>query len=130
MRYRWNRPHSTFRFEPPRDNSWMVDNSEGIIEPDLPDWKLPTPSMRRPVSVKPFFHLSLFSFLFFISSFSKLFPLRQAASVAILLSALFGERFSLGASWVYSIQQVLLPDNRPLLPSLEGKLGQELDAVT
>ena|ERR1700693_456519 len=58
----------------------------------------------------------LFSFFVFISSFSKLFPLSQAASVAILLSALFSERLSLGASWVYSIQQVLLPDNRPLFP--------------
>src|ERR1700693_1899210 len=28
----------------------------------------------------------------------------------------FFERLSLGASWVYSIQQVLLPDNRPLFP--------------
>jgi len=48
-----------------------------------------------------FFH---FSFFFFISSFSKLFPLSQAASVATLPSALFVERLSLGASWVYSIQ--------------------------
>jgi hypothetical protein len=38
------------------------------------------------------------------------FPFSQAASVAILLSALFGERYSLGASWVFSFQQVLLPD--------------------
>ena len=45
-----------------------------------------------------------FSFFFFISSFSKLFPLSQAASVATLPSALFVERWSLGASWVYSIQ--------------------------
>jgi hypothetical protein len=45
-----------------------------------------------------------FSFFFFISSFSKLFPLNQAASVATLPSALFVERLSLGASWVYSIQ--------------------------
>ena len=28
----------------------------------------------------------------------------------------FFERLSLGASWVSSIQQVLLPDNRPLFP--------------
>jgi hypothetical protein len=33
-----------------------------------------------------------------------LFPLSQAASVATLPSALFVERWSLGASWVYSIQ--------------------------
>jgi len=46
----------------------------------------------------------IFSFFFFISSFSKLFPLSQAASVATLPSALFVERLSLGASWVYSIQ--------------------------
>src|SRR5262249_33564755 len=72
-----------------------------------------TPSMRRPVSVKPFFH---FFFFFFISSLSKLFPSSQAASVATLPSALFVERLSLGASWVYSIQSVLLPDYRPLPP--------------
>jgi hypothetical protein len=72
----------------------------------------------------------IFSFFFFISSFSKLFPSSQAASVATLPSALFVERWSPGASWVYSIQSVLLPDYRPLLSSLEGKLGQELVAVT
>src|SRR6267143_3749394 len=33
----------------------------------------------------------------------------RAASVAILPSALFVERFSLGASWASSFQQVLLP---------------------
>jgi hypothetical protein len=32
------------------------------------------------------------------------FPFSQAASVAILLSALFGERWSLGARWVFSFQ--------------------------
>jgi hypothetical protein len=31
------------------------------------------------------------------------FPFSQAASVATLPSALLGERFSLGASWVFSI---------------------------
>jgi hypothetical protein len=46
----------------------------------------------------------IFSFFFFISSFSKLFKLSRAASVATLPSALFVERLSLGASWVYSIQ--------------------------
>jgi hypothetical protein len=45
-----------------------------------------------------------FSSLFFISSFSKLFRLIQAASVATLPSALLVERWSLGASWVYSTQ--------------------------
>jgi hypothetical protein len=49
-----------------------------------------------------FFHF--FSFFFFISSFSKLFPLSQAAPVATLPSALFVERLSLGASWVSWIQ--------------------------
>jgi hypothetical protein len=64
------------------------------------------PSMRRPVSVKAF----LSSFLFFsfsasfISSFPKLFPFSQAASVATLPSALFVERLSLGARWVYLFQ--------------------------
>src|SRR6266478_2627544 len=54
----------------------------------------------------------------------------RAASVAILPSALFVERFSLGASWASSFQQVLLPDNRPWLPSLRRELGQDLVAVT
>ena len=58
---------------------------------------LPSPSMRRPVDVKAHFALS-----FFLSV--SLFPFSQAASVAILPSALFGERFSLGASWVFSFQ--------------------------
>src|SRR5258705_7671625 len=66
------------------------------------------PSMRRPVSVK-----SIFFFLP-VSSLSS----RRAASVAILPSALFYERFSLGANWAFPFQQVLLPDNRPWLPSL------------
>jgi hypothetical protein len=34
--------------------------------------------------------------------------------VAILPSALLVERFSLGAWWAFLIQQVLLPDKRPL----------------
>src|SRR5580700_6003305 len=34
----------------------------------------------------------------------SLFPFSQAASVAILPSALFGERYSLGAWWVFSFQ--------------------------
>jgi len=56
--------------------------------------------------------------------------LSRAASVAILPSALFVERFSLGVSWASSFQQVLLPDYRPRLPSLRQKLGQDLVAVT
>ena len=69
--------------------------------------------MRRPVDVKAHFH--------FLSFFVpvNLFLLSQAASVAILPSALFGERFSLGASWVFSFQKVLLPENRPLLPPFD-----------
>jgi hypothetical protein len=54
-----------------------------------------TPSMRRPVDVKAHFHLLL--------SVNQ-FPLSQAASVAILPSALFCERYSLGAWWVFSFQ--------------------------
>jgi hypothetical protein len=34
----------------------------------------------------------------------ELFPVSQAAPVAILPSALFGERYSLGARWVFSFQ--------------------------
>jgi hypothetical protein len=61
------------------------------------------------VSVKTF----LSSFLFFsfsasfISSFSQLFPLSQAASVATLPSTLLVERLSLGARWVYLIHDLL-----------------------
>jgi hypothetical protein len=55
----------------------------------------PSPSMRRPVDVKA-------HFLFLLSV--GLFLLSQAASVAILPSALFCERSSLGASWVFSFQ--------------------------
>jgi hypothetical protein len=47
-------------------------------------------------------------------------PQNRAASVAILPSALFGERSSLGASWVFSFQKVLLPENRPLFPPFRG----------
>jgi hypothetical protein len=46
----------------------------------------------------------------------------RAASVAIIPSALFSERFSLGGSWASSFQRVLLPDNRPWLSSL-GREG-------
>ena len=51
--------------------------------------------MRRPVDVKAHFR--------FLPSLS-LFPFSQAASVAILPSALFCERYSLGARWVFSFQ--------------------------
>jgi hypothetical protein len=50
----------------------------------------------------------------------SLFPFSQAASVAFLPSALFMRDLSLGASWAYSFQQVLLPDYRPLPPLFEG----------
>jgi hypothetical protein len=51
--------------------------------------------MRRPIPVKSVLALS--------HDFS-IFPFSQAASVATLPSALVVERFSLGASWVFSIQ--------------------------
>jgi len=51
--------------------------------------------MRRPIRVKSFFR-SLHDFFHF--------PFSQAASVATLPSALLVERFSLGASWVFSMQ--------------------------
>jgi hypothetical protein len=57
--------------------------------------QLLSPSMRRPVDVKAHFR--------FLPSVS-LFPFNQAASVAILPSALFCERYSLGARWVFSFQ--------------------------
>jgi len=58
--------------------------------------------MRRPIRVKS----NLLSLWFF----SIFFPFSQAASVATLPSALLVERFSLGASWVFSMQQALLSD--------------------
>src|ERR1700724_1589646 len=63
---------------------------------DKPGLQGPSPAMRRPVDVN-----SHFRFLLFVS----LFRFSQAASVAILPSALFCERFSLGASWVFSFQR-------------------------
>jgi hypothetical protein len=59
-------------------------------------------TMRRPVSVNRFLAFFLSSSFFLL--FSRLFPLSQAASVATLPSALFVERLSLGARWVYLIQ--------------------------
>src|SRR6266478_2991443 len=80
-----------------------------------------SPSMRRPVSVKS---------VFLFPPYKEFLCSSRAASVAILPSALFVERFSLGASWASSFQQVLLPDNRPWLTSLRRELGQDLVAVT
>jgi hypothetical protein len=80
-----------------------------------------TPSMRRPVSVKS---------VFLFPPGGSFLRLSRAASVAILPSTLFFERFSLGASWAFSFQQMLLPDNRPRLPPLRRELGQELVADT
>jgi hypothetical protein len=51
--------------------------------------------MRRPVDVKAHFR-----FLLSVS----LFPFSQAASVAILPSALFCKQYLLGARWVFSFQ--------------------------
>src|SRR6266699_2196185 len=70
------------------------------------EWKVIAirPSMRRPVSVK-----SVFLFLPY-KSFFVFEPSRLCRHPSI--RTLF-ERFSLGASWASSFQQVLLPDNRP-----------------
>jgi hypothetical protein len=70
------------------------------------------PSMRRPVPVKGFSCPSC-DFL----------PFSQAASVATLPSALLVERFSPGASWVFSFQQVLPSGKRPRLPFIREVLG-------
>jgi len=53
----------------------------------------PSPSMRRPIWVKQVLWFPLSGLLWNFS-----------ASAAILPSALFGERYSLGASWVFSFQ--------------------------
>jgi hypothetical protein len=81
---------------------------------------LPSPSMRRPVSVKSVFLSSLWGFCVWAEP-----PLSPSFHPHSLV-----ERFSLGASWASSFQQVLLPDNRPRLPSLRRELGQDLGAVT
>src|ERR1700686_1735393 len=65
--------------------------------------------MRRPVGVKRVL-------LFF--RWARLFSLCRVATVATLPSALYDERFSLGASWVFSFQPVLPPDFRPPVPFL------------
>ena len=46
--------------------------------------------------------MSRHTFVFFLSM--NLFLFSQAAPVAILSSALFCERYSLGARWVFSFQ--------------------------
>jgi len=51
--------------------------------------------------------------------------LGQAASVATLPSALLVERFSLGASLVFSIQQVVLSGKRPPLPKGDYVCSQQ-----
>ena len=76
--------------------------------------------------LKPFHEKAGVSQVCFFFVAAALFRLSRVASVAILPSALFTERFSLGASWASSFQQVLLPDNRPRLPSLRWRLGQDL----
>jgi len=80
--------------------------------------------MRRPKSVKPF--LSFFLLLYF--SFLQI-PSSQAASVATLPSALFVERLSLGARWVYSIQPVLLPERilRQVTKKLRARVHRRAD---
>src|SRR5580704_1258524 len=65
----------------------------------------PSPSLRRPVRVK--------TVCFFLVGSLALSRLCRRPSIRTLV-----ERFSLGASWAYSFEQVLLPDNRPRLASL------------
>jgi hypothetical protein len=68
------------------------------------------PSMRRPVSVKT---------VFLFPPYKGFFPFESSRLCRHpSIRTLFVERFSLGASWASSFQQVLLPDNRPRLPSL------------
>jgi len=62
--------------------------------------------MRLPSSVNSFHEKAdpCQEFFAFSMSSSLFFPFSQAASVATLPSALVVERFSLGSSWVFSIQ--------------------------
>jgi hypothetical protein len=50
----------------------------------------------------------------------KVFSSAEFTTVATLPSALFEERFSLGASWAFSFQPVLPPDYRPAVPCRDG----------
>ena len=68
--------------------------------------------------------MSRHTFAFYLSM--SLFPYSQAAPVAILPSALFCERYSLGASWVFSFQKVLLPENRSLFPPFLWEFKREV----
>ena len=70
--------------------------------------------MRRPVEVKAHFH-------FFLSV--TLSPIGQAASVAILPSALFCERLFARCKLGVLVSVVLLPENRPLFPPFLWELG-------
>jgi hypothetical protein len=70
-----------------------------------------------------FFFPFLYGCFCFSLSPCEFLPLSQAAPVAILPSALFCERYLLGARWVFSFQYVLLPDYRPLVPPLRWELG-------
>src|SRR5260370_10511120 len=76
--------------------------------------------MRRPVGVK-------WVLLFF--RWTRFFCCR-VATVATLPSALFIQRFSLGACWVFSFQPLLPPDFRPLVSFLTMIVGQAIHAVT
>ena len=73
----------------------------------------PPPSMRRPVTVKVVLFLPK-------GSLCPSLPLSQAASDAILPSALFVSDDRSVQVGAYSFQQVLLPDYRPRLPVSMG----------
>src|ERR1017187_4736508 len=62
-------------------------------------------------------------FCFFVG---QAFFSRRVATVATLPSAPFEERFSLGASWVFSFQPVLPPDYRPLVHLCDGSWARRL----
>src|ERR1035441_6866010 len=76
--------------------------------------------MRRPVVVKQNLHPSLF--------LGKVF-LRRVKPCRYPSIRTLSERFSLGASWVFSFQPVLPPVRRPLFHR-KIEVGQAIDAVT
>ena len=76
--------------------------------------------MRRPVVVKKDFHPSLF--------LGKVFPSPSCRCCHPSIRTR-DERFSLGASWVFSFQPVLPPVRRPLFHR-KIEVGQAVDAVT
>src|SRR5712664_3997927 len=98
---------------PACSNIYAPETALGLLSPERTYHDLHLKSFHEKAGMSQVcFSLSVFSFLPVDSLHSS-----RTASVAILPSALFVERFSLGAWWAFPIQEVLQPDYRPRLPS-------------